>query len=118
MTKQQAYAYLSEAALMNPGPWVGHSENVALAAESIAKQTGMDSDLAYTMGLLHDIGRREGVYKLRHVIDGYSFLLSEGYPDHARICITHSYTVKDIDNFGDYDDMTAEERQDTETYDR
>jgi hypothetical protein len=29
MTKQQAHAYLSEATLMNHGPWVGHSKQVA-----------------------------------------------------------------------------------------
>jgi hypothetical protein len=38
MTRQQAHAYLSEAGRMNPGPWVGHSRHVALAAENIAKQ--------------------------------------------------------------------------------
>jgi phosphopantetheinyl transferase (holo-ACP synthase) len=63
------------------------------------------------MGLLHDIGRREGVFQLRHGMDGYKYLINEGYPDHARICITHSYTVKDKNNFGHYDDLTAPERR-------
>jgi HD superfamily phosphodiesterase len=76
MTRQQAHAYLSEAGRMNPGPWVGHSRHVALAAENIAKQIDMDPELAYTMGLLHDIGRREGVFQLRNGMDGYKYLIN------------------------------------------
>lgn len=48
------------------------------------------------MGLLHDIGRQEGVNDLRHILDGYTFLTYLSYPDAARICLTHSYPLQDI----------------------
>ena len=33
------------------------------------------------MGLLHDIGRREGVTGMRHTLDGYRYLLEQGFDD-------------------------------------
>ncbi|MCD7817813.1 MAG: HDOD domain-containing protein [Lachnospiraceae bacterium] len=59
---------------MNPGPWGAHSRTVAHCARCIAKQTGMDADKAYIVGLLHDIGRRFGKRHLGHVIDGYRYI--------------------------------------------
>jgi hypothetical protein len=90
----QAEAYLLEAAERNPGPWVAHSRCVAEAAQRIAKLfPGMDPERAYILGLLHDIGRREGVYGMRHVLDGYEYLVGEGYPRAGRACMTHSYPI-------------------------
>ncbi|MCC8152278.1 MAG: helix-turn-helix domain-containing protein [Lachnospiraceae bacterium] len=37
-----------------------------IVAQCIAKQTGMDADRAYIVGLLHDIGRRFGKRHLGH----------------------------------------------------
>ena len=51
------------------------------------------------MGLLHDIGRREGVSGFNHVTDGYHFLLSLGFADAARICLTYSFSFQQIDEF-------------------
>lgn len=46
---------------MNPGKW-GHSYNVAMAAEKNAIETKiLNPDKAYVLGLLHNIGRRNGV---------------------------------------------------------
>jgi HD superfamily phosphohydrolase YqeK len=44
----------------NPGPWGNHSRTAAHCAEKIAKYSGMDSEKAYVLGLLHDIGRKFG----------------------------------------------------------
>jgi hypothetical protein len=93
-TRQQAEAYLIEARDMNPGPWVEHTHQVAITASLIANHhPDLDPDITYVLGLIHDIGRREGVHGMRHVVDGYRFLLKEGYPDAARICLTHSYPI-------------------------
>ncbi len=93
----QARLYLEEAEMRNPGPWVAHSLHVAEAAEIIAeKSSTLDRNKAYILGLLHDIGRREGITGMRHVFDGYRYLTGAGYPDAARICLTHSFPVKDI----------------------
>lgn len=94
-TLQVAEAILEEAGRMNPGPWVDHSRVVAGAARRIAAaHPQMDSTTAYILGLLHDIGRREGPYDMRHVLDGYRYLEALGYRDAARVCLTHSFPVK------------------------
>lgn len=57
----------------------------------------MDRDKAYVLGLLHDIGRRVGVVGERHLIEGYRFCMAKGWNDVAKICITHSYVIQDVE---------------------
>ena len=109
-SRYQAEALLQEAAGRNPGAWVAHSWLVAQAAEIIAACIpGLDSESAYTLGLLHDIGRREGIGGMRHVIDGYRFLMAGGFDGAARICLTHSYPIKNAASGSAVWDGTQEE---------
>lgn len=95
---------LREAGQRNPGPWIGHSESVAQNAKLIAQRCGLDAQKAYVMGLLHDIGRREGVSGIKHIFDGYAYLLEMGEKEIARICLTHSFPLKDVQTYiGAYD---------------
>jgi len=105
LTIEQAERELSIGAEMNPGPWVRHSRSVAQNAKLIARRvSGMDCEKAYVMGLLHDIGRRAGVTGIMHLFDGYDFLTRRGEPELARICLTHSFPMKDVNTFfGKYD---------------
>lgn len=92
-TKEKAEEILKEAERCNPGPWGNHSRTAAHCAERIAFYCDdMDSDKAYILGLLHDIGRKFGVRHLGHVSDGYSYMMSLGYDEVARVCMTHSFT--------------------------
>ena len=96
-TLKEARAILAEGEARNPGPWVAHSVVVARAAEAIATyHPDLDAYDAYIMGLLHDIGRREGVTGMRHILDGYRFLTESGFDDAARVCLTHSFPVKEV----------------------
>jgi len=109
-SRSQAQTYLTEAAQRNPGPWEAHSRHVAQAAANIAAyHPQLEPQPAYILGLLHDIGRRDGVTDMRHVLDGYRFLVSEGYPDAARICMTHSFPVPDAAAGSGKWDVTPEE---------
>ena len=106
----QAEALLREAEGRNPGPWADHSRNAALAARLIAERCrGMDAQSAYTLGLLHDIGRYYGVTSMRHVLDGYRHMQERGFPWAARICLTHSFDCKDIESANGEWDCTPEE---------
>lgn len=89
----------------NPGPWVEHSRSVAENVRRIAEHTDcIDPDTAYTMGLLHDIGRVAGVSGIRHIFDGYDRMIALGQPTIARICLTHSFPLKNIRAFqGSFD---------------
>ena len=96
-TLEWAQKLLTESAAINPGPWEAHSRFVALGAQLIADRcSGLDPDRAYILGMLHDIGRRFGIAGMRHVLDGYQFLNHQGYPGAARICMTHSYPIRDL----------------------
>ena len=96
--KEIAIEELALAGRLNPGPWVDHSCNVANAAKLIAERCEtLDAEKAFVCGLLHDVGRRTGVAAVRHIIDGYDYAVSKGWDEVARICLTHSFPVKDID---------------------
>ena len=108
-TREEAEELLREAEKCNPGPWGNHSRIVAHCAERIAAGCdGLDADKAYKIGLLHDIGRKFGVRHLGHVSDGYSYMMSLGYDEAARICLTHSFHNETTDGYiGKFD--TSEE---------
>ncbi len=98
--RAQAESMLLEAEQMNPGPWTGHSRSTAVNARLIAERcSGLDPDAAYVMGLLHDIGRREGISYIKHTWDGYHYLLAQDFDDAADICLTHSFPVQDMATF-------------------
>ncbi len=95
---------LTEAEACNPGPWGNHSRIAADCAKSIAAKCNMDAKKAYIFGLLHDIGRKFGVRHLGHVSDGYSYMMSFGYDEVAKICLTHSFNMQSIHDYvGKYD---------------
>lgn len=95
--KDTAEKELEIAGSMNPGPWTDHSRYAALACRHIAERVpGMNPDKAWTIGLLHDIGRREGIMQERHMLEGYRFCAARGWTDVAKTCVTHSFPIHDI----------------------
>ena len=88
-----------------------HGESIAAhCAEKIGKEcVELNSDKAYILGLLHDIGRRFGVRHLGHVSDGYSYMMSLGYDEVARVCLTHSFHDQTTDGYIGRFDTTEEE---------
>ncbi len=82
---------------------------MALAAKCIAQHANLDPETAFILGLLHDLGRREGVSGMRHILDGYTFLKNLDYDDAARICLTHSFPIKDIRSYSGHMDVSKDE---------
>ena len=67
---EDAEMLLEEAAVLNPGPWVNHNRTAGFCTRAIAEKCDdMNPDAAYVMGLLHDVGRREGIMKLKQYFD-------------------------------------------------
>lgn len=93
----------------NPGPWYNHSLTTGYAARKIAERAGLDAEKAQAYGLLHDIGRYEGVRNMHHIYAGYLLMMEKGWPDAARICITHSFPVRDLDAYIGTRDVTEQE---------
>lgn len=90
--------------------WTDHCRTAGACARKIAERCkDLDGDRAYAMGLLHDIGRREGVMDMKHIICGYRFMKAMGYVDIARICLTHSFPYKNIKSYNGKNDCSEEE---------
>lgn len=120
---QTAAALLAEAETHNPGRWGDHSRSVAQCAEAIARACGLDAEKAYVLGLLHDIGRRYGKRHLGHVADGYRYMMSLGYDEVARVCLSHSFNDHSLADYVGNRDTSPEETKmiadalDTTVYD-
>lgn len=109
-TRKQAEEELKLAGQLNPGLWEEHARNVGRAAEEITKHCkGIDSDKAYVLGCLHDIGRRVGIVGVKHIIAGYDYAIEKGWDEVARVCLTHSYPVQNITTEIGKFDITKEE---------
>ena len=108
--RTEAERLLREAERCNPGPWGNHSRVAAHCAEKIAELCeGMDAEKAYILGLLHDIGRKFGVRHLGHVSDGYTYMMSLGYEEVAKICLTHSFCNQSMKAYiGEFDTSDEE----------
>lgn len=107
----EAVSLLDRSAPANPGPWVGHSRNVARAARLLAERAGgQDPDRAFVCGLLHDIGRSRGKGHLRHVLAGYRML--EGLDLlAASVCLSHSFPNRNLGEYQGEPDLDAGERR-------
>ncbi|MGN0168092.1 MAG: HD domain-containing protein [Acetatifactor sp.] len=109
-SREKAEEILREGASCNPGPWEKHSHLVAQCAERIAEACGdLEPEKAYVLGLLHDIGRKFGVSQLKHVYDGYQYMMKLGYDEAAKICLTHSFCEHAIDGYVGKYDITGEQ---------
>lgn len=103
---EEAKLLLKEAEELFPGPWVQHSMYVAEAARLIAENCeGVDPEVAYVLGMLHDFGRRDslkyGVTTMVHLLGGYNYSKKLGYDLLSRICMTHSCPTKSIYDIDD-----------------
>lgn len=106
--REMAQFLIREAEKKNPGQWVQHSYHTAECAQQIAADClDMDSEKAYVLGLLHDIGRQEGNTGIAHVYDGYHYLKDMGYDSAARIALTHSFSLKQLNEYVGRMDLTS-----------
>lgn len=109
-SRAEAEEMLTWAGTQNPGPWVEHSKTVGRAADIIAQASHLDNDSAYVLGLLHDIGRFEGIRDLHHIVAGHTLMEQKGYFRNAEICLTHSFPIKAINTYsGKHFDCTENE---------
>lgn len=113
----QAEDILNQAQLSNSGKWVSHCKIAAECAEAIARQTNsLNGEAAYVMGLLHDIGRKDGVVDMLHIIRGYEYMHSLNYDSVARICLTHSFPDKNILSYNGVNDCSGSQTEFIRSY--
>lgn len=75
---------------INTSGWISHSLYEAKLASILATNLGLNNDIAFQMGLLHDIGRKQ-THGFDHIIKGFEYLSSIGWNEEAICCLTHSF---------------------------
>jgi len=116
INKKEALLLLKKANKMNKGQWYEHSLNAAMICERFARNLNLDTEYAYCIGILHDIGRRFGITGARHAYDGYIYLKELGYENIGRYCLTHSYFLKNVRNTPAFWDLSEEEEKFMDEY--
>lgn len=111
LNSKEANEIFNERRSISNGKWCNHSLYTAKAAYAIAKKLHLDCEKAYTMGLLHDIGRSLTDGQFRHITMGYQYMMELGYTDIARICLTHSFPLQDIYTYVGKMDVSKEEQE-------
>lgn len=79
-----------ESGNFNTTCWINHCLYVSQLAGEFAKKMGLDINAAKTLGLVHDIGRKE-THRQEHITKGFEILINEGWLQEAPITLTHSY---------------------------
>lgn len=97
--KDKVRSILDEAFKKNPGRWIIHSHIIGKTAEKIAKEIGLDTEIAYACGTLHDIGKGYGYKDLAHMMEGYRTLRFDSYFFTAKIALAHGFVTADIDSY-------------------
>lgn len=119
---ENARLLLKEAENLFPGQWVQHSLYTAQSAKLIAENyKELNPDVAFVLGLLHDIGRRNGVTNglttIGHMLSGYSYSKQLGYNLLAKICITHSCPSNSINDIEEVVNKTCSNEEYKFVYD-
>lgn len=83
--------------------YIYHTNGVAVSAQKIADKCGLNPEKAYIIGILHDYGKiqNEKATNYPHFLLGYDKMTELGYFDVAKVCLTHSFPIKDFD-FNNY----------------
>lgn len=70
--------------------WIGHCLNASIVSANLANMLGLDENIARTLGLLHDYGRKQN-HTIKHTILGFESLVDKNWNNEAIACLTHSF---------------------------
>ena len=74
----------------NSSSWLSHSLYAGEVCANLAPIFGLNSDVAKTLGMLHDYGRKFD-HSFMHTIEGFEALSDLGWHSEALSCLTHSF---------------------------
>lgn len=97
--KDKVRNMVDEAFKINPGRWIIHSHLVGKSAEKIAKELGLDPEIAYACGMVHDIGKGYGHEDMAHMMEGYRILRFDSYFFPAKIALGHGFVTDEISSY-------------------
>ena len=85
----------------NASNWIIHCLIEGALMSKLADATGLDSDTAMKLGILHDVGRKKD-HSFMHTVKGFEYLMDKGLTNEAFCTLTHSFSpsLKDGVNIG------------------
>ena len=95
----------------NIGAWVRRSKIIGKTAKMMAKELGLDKDIAFACGSLFEIGKKENKNNLEKNIRGFYILRKESYFFPAKTNLSHSFIIKDIDSFIGEDNLEEKDKK-------
>lgn len=75
---------------INTSSWISHSIFMSEVCAFLAHTFDLDINVAKTLGLLHDFGRKYN-HTFNHVVIGFEKLCDLGWDEEALSCLTHSF---------------------------
>lgn len=70
--------------------WIGHCLNTSIVSANLANILGLNQNIARTLGLLHDYGRKQN-HTFKHTVLGFEMLVDQHWNNEAISCLTHSF---------------------------
>lgn len=95
----------------NIGAWVRRSKIIGKTAKMMAKELGLDKDIAFACGSLFEIGKKENKNNLEKNIRGFYILRKESYFFPAKTNLSHSFIIKDIDSYVGEDNLEEKDKK-------
>lgn len=75
---------------INTSSWYSHVLYAGKACQKMAQMQGLNENAAWTLGLIHDYGRKFD-HSFNHVVLGADALIDMGWNEEAKAAITHSF---------------------------
>ena len=95
----------------NIGAWVRRSKIIGKTAKMMAKELGLDKDIAFACGSLFEIGKKENKNNLEKNIRGFYILRKESYFLKEKTNLSHSFIIKDIDYYVGEDNLEEKDKK-------
>lgn len=81
----------------NASNWIIHCLFEGELMSTLADTTGLNSDTAMKLGILHDIGRKKD-HSFMHTVKGFEYLINQNLTNEAFCALTHSFLPSLKDN--------------------
>lgn len=75
---------------INSSAWISHSLYEGILSSNLAEMLNLNSEFAFTYGLLHDYGRKYS-HDIMHVVKGFEHLVDMGLYNESKATLTHSF---------------------------
>lgn len=107
--KDKVISYLENVPCEFKGPWIIHTYLLGGFAKNIAKDLGLDADVAFACGALAYLGKsrvKDGSY----IVETYRILRLDSYFYESRLAIKFAFYKNDLESFLNFSDLSKDDQ--------